>query len=76
MEEITLGNGKMAENTVKELSPGQMVKSMKGNGKMGDLMVEEPKYFLMEVKGLESSEMVKIGTRHYTTKTETLPKSM
>ena len=71
MEEITLGNGKMAENTVKELSPGQMVKSMKGNGKMGDLMVEEPTYFLMEVKGLESSEMVDLGTLLTGIKTET-----
>ena len=61
----------MAKNTVNELSPGQMVKSMKGNGKMGDLMVEEPTYFLMEVKGLESSEKVDLGTLLTGIKTET-----
>ena len=71
MEEITLGNGKMAENMVRELSPGQMVKSMLGNGKMEDQMVKEPTYFLMEVKGLESSEMIVLGTLLTGIKTET-----
>jgi len=38
---------------------------------MGNQMVKEQKLSLMEVKGLESSEMVDLGTILYTIKTET-----
>ena len=65
------GKGRRGKNTVKELSPGQMVKSMLGNGKMGDLMVKEQTFSLMEVKGLESSEKVDLGTLLTGIKTET-----
>ena len=72
MEEIIMsGNGKMVESTVKELSPGQMDTSMKGNGRLGKDMVKKPTYFLMEVKGLESSEMVDPGMLLFGIKTET-----
>ena len=66
-----LGNGRMVKNTVKELSLILMGKSMLGNGKMGDQMVKEQTFSLMEVKGLESSEKVDLGTLLTGIKTET-----
>ena len=71
MEEITLGNGKMVENTVKELSLFLMGKSMKGNGRKVEKTVKEQTFSLMEVKGLESSEKVDLGTLLTGIKTET-----
>ena len=71
MEEITLGNGKMVENTVKELSHFLMGKSMKGNGRKVEKTVKEQTFSLMGVKGLESSEKVDLGTSLTEIKTET-----
>jgi len=45
--------------------------STRGNGRMGNQMVKEQKFSLMEVKGLESSEKVDLGTLLTGIKTET-----
>ena len=45
--------------------------STRGNGRMGNKLVKEQKFSLMEVKGLESSEKVDLGTSLTGIKTET-----
>ena len=62
METSTWGKYYLGNYMVKEQELILMVTSMKGTGKMGDLMVKELTYFFMELKGLQSSEMVDLGT--------------
>ena len=45
--------------------------NQRGNGRMGNKLVKEQKFSLMEVKGLESSEIVNLGTLLTGIKTET-----
>ena len=56
---------------VKEHLLHLMDTSTRGNGRMGNKLVKEQKFSLMEVKGLESSEIVNLGTLLTGIKTET-----
>ena len=58
MEEIImLGNGKMVESMVKELSPGQMETNTKGNGNMEDKTVKELSLLLIGKNMLGKGKM-------------------
>ena len=61
----------MGNIMVREHSLRKMGKSMLVNGRMVEKTVKEQTFSLMEVKGLESSEKVDLGTLLTGIKTET-----
>ena len=61
----------MGNIMVREHSLRKMGKSMLENGRMVEKTVKEQTFSLMEVKGLESSEKVDLGTLLTGIKTET-----